>query len=74
MKVGKRQKLFLKAIAQQGNSDFVFSGGVTDQRVREGLEKKGLLKVVRQSPGYYPIYELTEAGKVYCKLHGWEAE
>lgn len=69
MKLGAKQKRFLALTVKHGSTDFVFAGGAADQRLRESLEKKGLLSVVRQLPGYYPVYKLTIAGQAYCKSH-----
>lgn len=72
MKLGARQIRFLELTVKHGTTDFVFAGGAADQNVRESLEKKGLLKIIRQTPGYYPVYELTDVGNKYCKeLGGW---
>ncbi|ENZ4269140.1 hypothetical protein ACM4N5_003795 [Escherichia coli] len=70
MKLGARQIRFLELTVKHGTTDFVFAGGAADQNVRESLEKKGLLKIIRQTPGYYPVYELTDVGNKYCKESG----
>lgn len=70
MKLGAKQQRFLELIVKHGTTDFVFAGGAADQIVRESLEKKGLLKIIRQTQGYHPVYELTESGSKYCKEQG----